>query len=253
MRTADTNPKPLCFIAAAAISLALAVSTNLAAQSNALQGFKYNVLYAFTGQQDGSTPYAGVIIDDDGNVYGTAIRGGDLSCAGGRGCGVVFKIDSAGQLTVLHAFHGGTDGALIDISGVVVRDNDGNLYGAAPYGGDPICWCGVVYKIDPQGNYSVIHTFTGADGYTPYQGLLLGTDGNLYGTTFQGGSDGCGGGGCGVVFKMDRQGNETPLYSFPETDQWFLPASFATVARDNDGNLYVTTTVGVEKVTLTSR
>jgi len=238
------------FMAAAAMWLLLALSASLTAQSNALQGFSYKVLYRFTGQQDGATPYAGVIRDDDGNLYGTAVRGGDLSCNRGFGCGVVFKINSAGVQTPLHAFTGGTEGALIDSSGGVVRDQGGNLYGTAPYGGDPDCpvpgggGCGVVYKIDSQGTYSVIHTFNGADGFTPYQGLLLGSDGYLYDTTFQGGGDGCGGFGCGVVFKMDRQGNEAFLHSFQETSEWSLPSSFGTPARDNEGNLYVTTTDG---------
>jgi uncharacterized repeat protein (TIGR03803 family) len=230
-------------IAAVAMSIALAIPARLAAQSNA---YSYNVLYKFTGQQDGATPYAGVIRGDSGNLYGTAVRGGDLSCNAPFGCGVVFKIDSVGQQSVLHSFAGGTDGALIDSSGGVVRDQDGNLYGTAPYGGDPDCpvpsggGCGVVYKIDPQGNYSVIHTFNGADGLTPYQGLLLGSDGYLYGTTFQGGGDGCGGFGCGVVFKMDRHGNETVLYAFQETDGAF-PSSGGFLAQDSHGNLYGTT------------
>ena len=230
-------------IPAVAMSLALAIPAPLMAQANALQVYSNRVLYTFTGQADGANPYAGVIADDAGNIYGTAAKGGDLACVEGYGygCGVVFKIDSAGQYTVLHAFRGGTDGALIDgySSEGVVRDNDGNLYGTAFYGGDPNCGCGVVYKIDPQGNYSVIHMFTGPDGYNPDQTLLLSRDGNLYGTTFQGGTNECGGYGCGVVFKMDLQGNETLLYSFRETGgDGNFPGSPGPLAQDHDGNLY---------------
>lgn len=234
---------------AVAMSFALATPGRLAAQSNALQAFHSKVLHAFTGQQDGATLYGGVIVDADGNVYGTAVQGGDLACPDGRGygCGAVFKIDPTGQLTTVHAFHGGTDGALLDVYSAagVVRDDAGNLYGITAYGGDPSCWCGVVYKIDRQGNYSVIHMFNGADGLNPGQTLLFSSDGNLYGTAFQGGGDQCGGFGCGVVFKMDTQGNETILYRFRETGgDGTFPGAFGPLAQDRDGNLYGTTGLG---------
>src|SRR5215472_536553 len=114
MKRRDLKSTTLTLIVTAAMSLALTIPTPLAAQSNAMQGLNYKVLHIFSGQQDGATPYTGVIADDAGNVYGTAVQGGDLSCNPPHGCGVVFKIDSAGRQTVLHAFHGGMDGALLD-------------------------------------------------------------------------------------------------------------------------------------------
>jgi uncharacterized repeat protein (TIGR03803 family) len=224
-----------------AMFLVLAIPTHLAAQGTALQGFNYKVLQAFTGQQDGAFPsFASVIVDNAGNVYGAASQGGDLSCNGGSGCGVVFKINPGGQQSILHNFEGGTDGALIDNAPTLVQDADGNLYGTVDYGGDPNCSCGLVFKIDRHGQYSVIHYFTGADGRNPTAGLLLGSDGNFYGTAGAGGN-GCGGSGCGVVFKMDPQGNVTVLYNFTGGLDGLFPSG---VVQDSDLNLYGTASYG---------
>ena len=105
------------------------------------------VLYSFTGGADGSTTFAGVVRDFAGNLYGATAFGGDLSGCGGSGCGVVFKLDSAGKETVLYTFTGGTDGA--NPQGNLLLDEQGNLYGTASAGGDPTCQCGVVFKIAP--------------------------------------------------------------------------------------------------------
>jgi uncharacterized repeat protein (TIGR03803 family) len=86
-----------------------------------------SVLYAFTGKSDGGEPYAGIVLDASGNVYGTATIGGTGSH------GAVFMVNPAGQETVLHDFTGGADGG--DPFGGVIRDASGNLYGAAEIGG----------------------------------------------------------------------------------------------------------------------
>jgi uncharacterized repeat protein (TIGR03803 family) len=226
-----------------AILLPLAIPTHLSAQGNTLQLMNYRVLHAFSGQQDGAYPsFASVIVDNPGNVYGTASQGGDLSCNNGTGCGVVFKINPGGHQTILHNFEGGTDGALIDNAPTLVQDADGNLYGTADYGGDPDCSCGLVFKIDRQGHYSVIHYFNGADGRNPAPnpGLLLGSDGNFYGTAGAGGN-GCGGVGCGVVFKMDPQGTVSVLYNFTGGADGLYPSG---VVQDSDLNLYGTASYG---------
>jgi len=97
------------------------------------------VLYSFTGGADGGNPLGVLILDSDGNLYGTA-------SAGGTGCGVVYKLDPSGQETVLHTFAGFRDGCS-PYAGVLA-DPAGNLYGAAYSGG--IATGGVVYKITPR-------------------------------------------------------------------------------------------------------
>jgi uncharacterized repeat protein (TIGR03803 family) len=114
---------------------------------------KETVLYRFKGGADGAEPYASVIRDVAGNLYGTTNYGGDFSgalcsapiSAPPYGCGVVFKLDPVGKETVLYTFTGGTDGA--DPEGNLLLDERGNLYGTASGGGDPTCQCGAVFKV----------------------------------------------------------------------------------------------------------
>jgi uncharacterized repeat protein (TIGR03803 family) len=146
------------------------------------------VLYTFMGSNDGGTPEAGVIRDAEGNLYGTTYSGGT------NGLGTVFEVNTNRQETVLHNFAGGTDGWL-PVDGSLVRDTAGNLYGTTPQGGSTDF--GVVFKIDPKGNETVLHTFSGGDGKIPYGTLVLDKAGNLYGTTYEGGAY-----GGGVVFKI---------------------------------------------------
>jgi uncharacterized repeat protein (TIGR03803 family) len=155
------------------------------------------VLYSFTGGADGASPSAGLIRDKEGNLYGATAYGGDLSAFFGLGCGVVFKLDSSGNETVLYTFTCGADG-LQDGSqprAVLVRDKAGNLYGTTEAGGT--FGYGMVFKLDRTGKETVLHTFTGADGLQVDAGLIRDAEGNLYGTTVGGGAS-----GDGVVFKL---------------------------------------------------
>lgn len=146
---------------------------------------KHTVLYMLNGTSDGSNPFGSLVRDEAGNLYGTARGGGTSAC--GEGCGTVFKLDNNSKFTVLHTFTGGTDGGNPQTG--LVRDSAGNLYGTTYEGGDVQCanegsyGCGLVFRLDPKGNYTVLHNFTGgADGVFP-NGLLLDSAGNLYGTT----------------------------------------------------------------------
>jgi uncharacterized repeat protein (TIGR03803 family) len=250
------------------------------------------VLYTFIGGADGAVPYEGLVLDADGNLYGTTYAGGntDSSCpAGSQGCGVVFKVDQGGNETVLYTFSGGSDGS--EPYAGLVRDSSGNLYGTAASGGKYDF--GVVFKLDPAGNETVLHAFTfGPDGgeptapliqdprgtlygttyvgsvfeldplgehfrvlYSffgvsqgsyPWAGLVRDSSGNLYGTTQYGGNTGSscpfGSIGCGVVFKVDPSGNETVLYAFTGGSDG--SGSLAGLIRDRVGNLYGTTATG---------
>ena len=206
------------------------------------------VIYTFTGGADGAHPAAGLVRDAAGNLYGTTSGGGDTgsTCPNGSlGCGVVFRLDPAGNERLLHSLTGGADGASPDAS--LIHDASGNLYGTTSGGGKigEACYlggCGVVFKLDLSGNETVLHTFTGGpDGTEPSAGLVRDAAGNLYGTTQAGGetSGACAPYGCGVVFKLDPSGNETLLHSL--SGGLNGSTSVGRLVLDAAGNLYGTT------------
>jgi len=163
---------------------------------------KETVLHTFKGGTDGAAPYAGVIRDDDGNLYGTTGQGGTSEN------GTVFEVSETGKETVLHRFKAGADG-LAPSGANLFRDAKGNLYGSTSVGGDLSCapnegrGCGVVFKLSKAGEETVLHSFKGEeDGQSP-NGVIQDTEGNLYGTAVYAGDMSCNGGaGCGVVFKL---------------------------------------------------
>jgi uncharacterized repeat protein (TIGR03803 family) len=198
---------------------------------------KETVLYSFTDGADGATPYASVIRDAGGNLYGTTSAGGLRTCNNGNGCGTVFKLDTTRKITVLHTFTGSRDGSIP--MGRLVRDTAGNLYGTTEFGGSSIgSGSGIVFKLNSTGKETVLHRFTGgADGGEPVAGLIRDSGGNLYGTTGGGGSF-----GWGTVFKLDTAGKETVLYSFTDGADGATP--YGSVIRDAAGNLYGTASMG---------
>ena len=155
---------------------------------------------------------------------------------------------TAPTYTVLYSFTAGNFNNN-SVSGLI-QDAAGNLYGTTDGGGNVFSCggfgCGVVFKLDPSGNETVLYSFTGgADGAIPEAGLIRDAAGNLYGTTSEGGntSGSCAGyGGCGVVFKLDAAGNETVLYTFTGGADGLWP--YAGLIRDAAGNLYGTTVFG---------
>ena len=196
------------------------------------------VLHSFTGGADGSEPQAGVVRDSAGNFYGTTYEGGGGTCI--AGCGVVFRLSRTGKFVVVHRFTGGTDGAH-PVAGLIL-DARGNMYGTTSSGGDLSCGngfgCGVVFKLDKTGNEIVLHSFSGgSDGAGPQAGLVRGTSGNLYGTTFSGGAS-----NSGVIFNVDTAGHEAVLYSFNSSTDGANPS--ADLVRDAAGNLYGTNWTG---------
>lgn len=160
----------------------------------------FDVLYDFGGG-NGSLPYAGVIFDNAGNLYGTTYEGGKY------GCGSVFQLvpNSGGSWTesVLHSFSCKGVGGFWPVASVAV-DQAGNLYGTTFYGGDSnTCssGCGVVFKLVPnsKGGWTdtVLHYFNGLAGARPAAGMIFDAAGNLYGT-----SSGDGGTTTGSVFEI---------------------------------------------------
>jgi uncharacterized repeat protein (TIGR03803 family) len=189
---------------------------------------KQTVLYAFTGKADGSGPFANLIRDPAGNLYGTTGYGGNPSCFVGLGCGVIFKLDTTGKETVLHAFADRTDGKSPQ---GVIRDGFGNLYGVTYDGGT--AGYGAVFKLDTTGKLTILYSFTGgSDSGDPKGPLIMDKTGNLYGTTY---GVGIGLQGFGIVYKLDTAGNFTILYTFNGTTDGQFPD---TLVLDSQGNLY---------------
>jgi uncharacterized repeat protein (TIGR03803 family) len=167
------------------------------------------VLYSFTGGSDGANPLTGLIADAAGNLFGMTNNGG----AGMYG--TVFKLTPSGNLTVLHSFAGGSDGAFPGL-GSLIADAAGNLYGMTVeggVGGSSPCFaggaigCGTVFKVTPSGTETVLYSFTGGnDGSFPHGGLIAalitGTAGKLYGMTISGG----GLANVGTVFEIANSG-----------------------------------------------
>ena len=147
-----------------------------------------NVVYSFAGFPiDGSNPYSGLTLGSDGNFYGVTEFGGT------QGLGTVFKITPNGVETVVHSFVGGTaDGSLPNGSDLV-QGLDHNFYSMTKSGG--ASGDGVLYKITPAGDVTLLHSFAGgADGSAPTSSVLIAKDGYVYGTVFGGGAN------SGVIF-----------------------------------------------------
>jgi uncharacterized repeat protein (TIGR03803 family) len=215
-------------------------------------GGKLTSLYSFcsqTGCPDGENPYSVLIQAGNGSFYGTTKYGGaGNTCVGNQGCGTAFKITPNGQFTMLYSFCTQSNCADGEFpSGGLVLGNNGNFYGVTASGGPTVgCpnGCGTVFKITPGGTLTTIYDFCSEsnclDGVGPDAALMLGRDGNFYGTTTAGGNA-----GRGVAFKITPTGTLTVLYSFcslPNCTDGLAPE--ATLAQGKDGNFYGSTTGG---------
>ena len=194
-------------------------------------------LYDFGSAKDGQNPYAGLLMDALGNLYGSTFGGGSASF------GTVFELISGANGTwtekLLHNFGSGTDGRSPYAS--LIMDTKGNLYGTAYEGGANSA--GSVFQLSPtaKGGWSEtrLHDFgSGTDGAYPYAELIMDVAGNLYGTTLEGGT------GFGTVFSLSPGANhmwtETLLNSFGNLDNNGC-GPYAGLIRDTTGNLYSTT------------
>lgn len=206
------------------------------------QTYTESTLHAFPV----ASPVGSVTVDSAGNLYGALDW--TSACQPGKAtanCGTIFKLNAGGKETVLHQFSGLANGA--SPVAPLTRDAAGNLYGVTKEGGIPSSTLayghGVVFKITPQGQFSVLHKFaaSGAEGALPSGPLTIDSAGNLYGTAAQGGNLSSCSNGCGVVFKVTSKGVFSVLHAFTETDG-FLPRG--NLILDSAGNLYGTTTDG---------
>jgi len=219
-------------------------------------GQTFQVLYTLNRGSDGSEPYASMTRDTAGNLYGTATLGGHTggNC-GSYGCGTVFKLANQGSgwvLTPLYSFLGGKDGS--QPYDALTFGADGSLYGTTYAGGEPPqvsgCQqgCGTVFKLTPPSSAlgawteTVLYSFSQFGGYSPYSDVVFDRAGNLYGTTYSGGTDP----GCGVVYELIRSGSiwsEKVIHDFTWSgDDGCEPV--AGVIFDQAGNLYGVTAGG---------
>jgi uncharacterized repeat protein (TIGR03803 family) len=204
-------------------------------------GWTETVLYTFGGLPDGAEPWAGLIFDAAGNLYGTTSQGGNYLY------GTVFELMPNGSggwtETVLHSFGSGTDGYQ-PLNGSLMFDAAGNLYGTTQEGGT--AGGGTVFELTPNGSggwtETVLHSFgSGTDGRFPLAGLIFDAAGDLYGTTELGGNS-----NAGTVFELTPNGGggwtETVLHRFGNGTDGAEP--WAGLIFDARGNLYGTTFQG---------
>jgi uncharacterized repeat protein (TIGR03803 family) len=209
------------------------------------QARKFKVLHTFHGApDDGAIPDSKLLRDAAGNIYGTTISGGSAkgACPQG-GCGTAFKMDKAGKMTWLYRFNAPKSNTP---EAGLLRDKAGHLYGTTVLGGDTKCYssgCGTVFRLNSTGKKeTVLYKFSGTpDGSMPTAPLIEDAAGNLYGTTYSGGTS-----GYGTVFKLDTTGNETILHSFagPPSGGGDGALAYEGLTRDAAGNLYGVTAGG---------
>ena len=199
-------------------------------------GWDLSILYNFSGNNDGGNPFAGVVFDSAGNMYGTTCCGGSHGYGG-----VVYKLthtQSGWTQTVIHSFYYPTDGAVP--SGNLLLDASGNLYGITDaYGANG---GGTVWELSPGDtgwNFTVLYSFSGAPGYGPVGGLLMDGAGNLYGATEDTDHP------WGEVFKLSPSNGGwsfASLYTFTGGADGGVPSS--QLMMDSAGNLFGTAAVG---------
>lgn len=208
-------------------------------------GWTESVLYRFCSKplcSDGNGGFASLILDAKGNLYGTTEGGGVY------GVGTVFKVhqlpDGTWTERVLHSFGGFPEDGIEPGVGALTFDTAGNLYGTTSFGGS---YSGTIFRLvrQPNGHWkeTILYNFKGGKaGHTPGAGVVLDKAGNLYGTTFYGGSPDC---DCGVAYKLapnpDGTWSYTVLHRFHGSDG---ADPDANLILDEQGNLYGTTALG---------
>jgi uncharacterized repeat protein (TIGR03803 family) len=228
-----------------ALALA-AVMTGLGAREAIADSTQFSVLHTFdvadaaTGASPlGSQPDTRPVLGTDGAVYGMTYTGGI------NGNGVIYRYDSeSGKYSVLHTFSAldanGTNSDGATPGAALTRGPDEVFYGMAQFGGAN--GTGTIFKITAFGKFTVLHAFSAVDllkhntdGANPLRTVVIGTDGNLYGTTRLGGANTCGpkGSGCGVAWVMTRWGSFSVLHQFQA-----IEGHAASLLQARDGFIY---------------
>jgi uncharacterized repeat protein (TIGR03803 family) len=203
-------------------------------------------IYSFCSQPnctDGSFPWGTLIQATDGDLYGTTVKGGNISgeVCSPYGCGTVFKITPSGTFSAVYRFcsHENCADGSAPLAGVIQGTN-GSFYGTTAAGGVGDCGlnggCGTVFKLTPGGQLTTLHNFNGGtDGESPQAGLVEATDGNFYGTTLGGES------ALGTIFMITPAGALTTLHNFDLSDGAYPSAA---LVQATDGSFYGATQGG---------
>jgi uncharacterized repeat protein (TIGR03803 family) len=207
----------------------------------------YTIVYSFqgVGNGDGAQPQSSLTADEQGNLYGTTLEGGNTSCGQTLGCGTAFELSAGGTETVLHSFCSESDceDGAVPYAGLTL-DRDGNLYGTtygtvgrAPGKNNCAKGCqhGNVFSLNQTSEQS-IYSFNGNNGTNPDAPLLLRGD-LFYGTTYFGGKH-----RGGIVFTLTRNGKENMLHDFGSGSDGSNPTG--QLAADQSGDIYGTTYFG---------
>jgi uncharacterized repeat protein (TIGR03803 family) len=191
----------------------------------------YRTLYNFQSKSDGHCPYSGVAVSATHVIYGTTVGVG----YGGNPNGSVFQFSKTGGLQTLYVFQDGNDGEWPNQAPTV--DSAGNVYGTTYIqGGANVA--GAIWTISAAGQFSVLHSMNGpTDGFGPNSPLVIGSDGNLYGTTLKGGSsDG------GTVFSISPSGQFTVVHTFTDSGDGSVPTG--NLVQGTNGTIYGGTSFG---------
>lgn len=180
----------------------------------------------------GANPQGAIAADNKGFLYGTTGTGG------AHGCGLVWKMNTTGLYQVLYSFKCAPDGYL---GGSVIVDAQGNVYGGTYEGGDPqscpFFGCGIIFKVTPDGQETILHTFRNTEGAVPNE-LMFDANGLIWGTTSGGGAY-----DRGTIFTITTDGVYTDVYDFKGGVNGEVP--YAGLVEDSDGNFYGTAGGGV--------
>jgi uncharacterized repeat protein (TIGR03803 family) len=186
----------------------------------------FSTLHKFAGvPTDGQNPSGGLVLGPDNALYGTATSGGTTLA------GSFFRITTNGDLVNLHSFVANIDGHSPESTPILGKD--GSFYGTCTGGGSGKR--GTVFRITGAGDLTVLHSFSGPDGDLPFAGLVEGTNGDFYGTSYGGASS------TGNVFRVTSTGAFASLHDFTGPDGSYPQGELVF---GNDGKLYGTTVTG---------
>jgi uncharacterized repeat protein (TIGR03803 family) len=192
---------------------------------------EFTTLHSFDDMSGGQAPFAAPVEGSDGNFYGTTFVGG-INMQG-----TIYRMSPAGEVTILHSFLGGASDGFWPRDFRLLAANDGNLYGTTTNGGTADM--GVIFRLNMDGTYQVIHSFVGLEGQPDMGALMQAKDGHIYGTNSRGGEF-----GYGTAYRISTNGKFELLHPF-RSREGYTPLGGLTQAKD--GNFYGVTAAGGER------